>query len=381
MKLALEDEQRMLYDSARSFIEERSPLSRIRELRDSEDALGYTPGVWKEMAELGWQAIPFPEEHGGLGLGMAEVILVTEAMGRGLAPEPYISSVIWGGQLLAAVGSDAQKAEWLPAIAGGEKRITVASHETGARYSLSKTVCRATRSGDGFTLSGDKSQVLDANEADAIIVVTRTSGEEADENGLTLFLVSPDTPGVEIVRQNRLDSRNVARIVFEDAQVPESAIVGVVDEGLVPLTNAVDRATIALCGEMLGAMSRAFDMALEYLRERKQFGVHIGSFQSLQHRAADLFMEIELARTATMAAARTMDEGEGSVASQSVCIAKARCSDVYLKVANEAVQMFAGIGMTDEHDIGFFMKRARVCDMTFGDAAYHRDRWATLNGF
>jgi len=380
MKLALEEEQKMLFDSARAFIEERSPLSRIRALRDGEDPLGYTPEVWSAMADLGWHAIPFPEGHGGLDLGMAEVVLVTEAMGRGLAPEPYISSVILAGHLLLSGGSDEQKETWLPAIVSGEKRLAVAYHEKGSRYALSNVSCKAERGKHGLTITGEKTQVHDANDADGIIVVARTSGEQADEHGLTLALVTPDTPGVQIVRQDRLDSRNAARGVFTGVEVPTTAIVGAADEGLALLTNAVDHATVALCGEMLGAMSRAFEMTLEYLRERKQFGVHIGSFQALQHRAADVFMEIELARTATMVAARTMDAGEAGAA-QAASMAKARCSDAFLQVANEAVQMFAGIGMTDEHDIGFFMKRARVCDMTFGDAAHHRDRWATLNGF
>jgi alkylation response protein AidB-like acyl-CoA dehydrogenase len=380
MKLALDEEQQMLADSARSFIDERSPLSRIRELRDSEDPLGYTPAVWNEMAALGWHAIPFPEDHGGLGLGMAEVVLVTEAMGRGLAPEPYLSSVVLGGQLLLAAGSDEQKQAWLPGVVSGERRLTLAYQEVGSRYALAQVACAATRAGDGFSVTGEKTQVLDANEADGIIVVVRTAGEQADEQGVTLLLVTPDMPGVEIVRQHRLDSRNAAKIVFNGVQVPSTAVVGEVDGGLGPLAAAVDRATVALCGEMLGAMSRAFDMTLDYLRERKQFDVHIGSFQALQHRAVDVFMEIELARTATMVAARTMDAGEAGTP-QAVSVAKARCSDAFVQVANEAVQMFAGIGMTDEHDIGFFMKRARVSDMTFGDAAHHRDRWATLSGF
>jgi alkylation response protein AidB-like acyl-CoA dehydrogenase len=380
MKLALDDEQRMLYDSARAFIEERSPLSRVRQLRDGADPLGYAPAVWSAMAELGWHAIPFPEDDGGLGLGMAEVILVTEAMGRGLAPEPYLSSVILGGQLLLAAGTEAQKQEWLPGIISGEKRLSLAYQETGSRYALANVQCAAEQADDGLTVNGEKTQVLDANDADGIIVVTRSAGAQTDEKGLTLVLVTADTPGVEVLRQHRLDSRNAAKVVLNGVKVPVTAVVGEIDAGLAPLARAIDMATVTLCGEMLGAMSRAFEMTLDYLRERKQFDVHIGSFQALQHRAVDAFMEIELARTATMVAASTMDDGEAG-APQAVSVAKARCSDAFVQVANEAVQMHGGIGMTDEHDIGFFIKRARVCDMTFGDAAYHRDRWATLNGF
>ena len=379
MSFALTEDQRMLRDNARSFFEARSPVSRIRALREETNGLGYDPALFKEMAELGFVGLPFAESHGGMGLGLADAVLVAEAMGRTLAPEPFLSSTMFAGQLLSLGGSDAQKDAWISPLAAGEKRLSVAYYEPNMRYELGAITCEAKRVDTGFVLSGQKAQVHDAAGADALLVVARTGGTAGELQGLSVFLVPVDTPGLELTAQHLVDHRRAAVVKLNDVRVSEDALVGALDLGIFPLLQAIDRATVALCGEMVGGMSAALEMTLEYLKERKQFGKHIGSFQALQHRAVDMFMAVELSRTTMMNAARVIDRGELGQ-SQAVSMAKARCSDTYVHVANEAVQMFGGIGMTDEHDIGFYMKRARVCEMTFGDSAYHRDKWGTLNG-
>ncbi len=380
MKLVLDGAQQMLANTAAAFTAKHDGLSRLRALRDADEPRAYSQTVWSEMADLGWTGIPFSEDDGGLGMGMAEVVLITEALGRGLAPEPYVSAVVLAGSLLADAGSAEQRAAWLPVTADGSKRLTVASQEAGSRYDLCHVETMAAAAGDGWTLSGEKIQVMDGLEADGWIVSARTSGSAKDNDGVTLFLVPSDREGVVSTRQKRIDSRNVALLSLQGVQVTAADVVGDVGAGARPLERAVDRATVALCGEMLGAMSEAFDRTIAYLNEREQFGVLIGSFQALKHRAAKMFIERELVRSVVMASARALDAGDEDAAAQ-VSNAKARCSDAMILLTNEALQMHGGIGMTDEHDIGLFMKRARVAEMTFGDAAHHRQRFAELRGF
>ncbi|HET8933278.1 MAG TPA: acyl-CoA dehydrogenase family protein [Polyangiales bacterium] len=381
MQLALTEDQAMLAKTANAFFAEHSPLTRLRKLRDSRDELGYSRELYQQMAELGWTAIPFDEKDGGLGMGMAGAILVSEAMGRTLAVEPYIPSILLAGQLLALGGTAAQREAWLAPAIAGEKVLAFAQQEPRSRYSATHVQTKAVPSKNGgYTLTGEKVAVLAGARADAYLVSARTSGDVKSVNGVSVFLVPANAAGLKVTRQQRIDSRNAALVELKDVQVAADAIVGERDGASQLIDAALDRATVALCGEMLGAMSAAFDSTLAYLKERKQFNVLIGSFQALKHRAAKLFIEIELARSATMLAARALDENDPEAKSH-VSVAKARCSDAYVLVANEAVQMFAGIGMTDEHDIGFFIKHARLCEMTFGDAAHHRDRFATLSGY
>jgi alkylation response protein AidB-like acyl-CoA dehydrogenase len=380
MELVLNEEQAMLAQTARDFIKDNSPVSRLRKLRDDKDPLGYSKEMWSKMAELGWTSILFSEEDGGMGLGMAEVVLVTEALGRGLAPEPFLSTIMLAGQALALGGSQELREQWLGSIIEGSKVLALAYQEKGGRFDISRIKTRAKRSGDGYSLNGEKSQVLDGFGADALIVSARTSGEEGSPDGLSLFLVPKETPGVTVTRQWRVDSRNVALVKLENAVVPAAHIIGLVDQGGDLLRQVIDLATVALCGEMLGGMSAAFERMLGYMKERVQFDVVIGSFQALKHRSAKVFMELELSRSVVMAAARALDE-KAADKEMLVSTAKARCSEAYILATNEAVQILGGIGMTDEEDIGFYMKRARAAEMTFGDAAFHRDRFATLKGY
>jgi len=380
MQLVLTEDQELLAKTAADFVAEKSPVARMRALRDSGDATGFSRALWKEMAELGWVGIPFEESVGGADMGFAELVVVLEALGRKLAPEPFLSAVLLGGQALQLGGTEAQKRAWLPGLVEGDKLVTLAYQEAHSRYELSRVETRAEKSGDAWVLRGQKVQVPDGHVADAFIVSARTSGAPDSPTGVTLFLVESGSRGVEVTRQSRVDSRGAALVELVDVEVSGEQIVGAEDGGHSLLEQVVDRATVGLCAEMLGGMAEAFDLTVAYMKERQQFDVPIGSFQALKHRAARMFIEVELAKSTVMAAARAIDEGVPDAAKY-VSVAKARCSDAYVLIANEGVQIFAGVGMTDEYDIGFYMKRARAAELTFGDAAWHRDRWARLSGY
>ncbi len=380
MQLVLTEDQELLAKTVADFAEDRSPVSRVRSLRDDGDPDGFSRSLWREMAELGWVGIPFPESVGGADLGLAELALVLEGLGRKLAPEPFLSGVLLGGQALLLGGSPAQQEKWLPKLVEGEWWVTLAYQERSSRYDLRTVATRAEAAGAGWRLNGEKIQVLDAHSADLIVVAARTAGEERDAAGITLFAIPRDAAGLRLEPQRRVDSRSAALVCLDGVAASADDIIGTEGEGGDLLERVVDRATVGLCAEMLGAMSEAFERTLTYLRQREQFGVPIGSFQALKHRAAEQFIEIELCRSAVMAAARAVDAGQND-APKLVSLAKARCSDTAILVANESVQMHGGIGMSDEHEIGFYLKRARAAELTFGDAAFHRDRWARLSGY
>lgn len=379
-QLVPSEEQELIAKTAADFVAERSPVSRLRALRAADDPTGFSKELWKEMAELGWVGIPFAEEEGGAGLGLADLAVVLEALGRALAPEPFLSTVLLGGGALQQAGSEAQRREWLPALCAGDALLTLAHQEARSRFDPHFVETRAERDGTDFRITGEKVQVLDGAAADAILVPARTAGAPGEAAGIGLFLVRAGAPGSSVRRQKRVDSRGAAILALEGARVPAEDVAGD-PEGAGPLLERVlDRATAGLCAEMLGGTAEALDRTLAHLKERVQFGVPIGSFQALKHRAADLFIETELARSAVMAATRALDAGEAA-APKLVSLAKARGSEAFLHVAHEAVQMFGGVGMTDEYDIGFFLKRARAAEMTFGDAPFHRERWARLSGY
>ncbi len=380
MDLVLNEDQEMIAQMALDFVEDNSPVSRFRELRDSGEERGYSASLFKEMANLGWTGIPFDETQGGAGMGFAEMVLIVEALGRKLAPEPFLGGVTMGGSALALGENDALREAWLPSVIDATKLVAFAHQEAKSRYDLYAIETAAVASGDGYRLRGSKVQVLDAVGADAVIVPARTAGVSGDREGITLFFVPAGAAGLSIERQTRVDHRNAAIVRLDGVEVGAGSILGTVGRGAGLLDAVIDRATVVLCGEMLGGMSEAFDLTVDYLKARDQFGEKIGSFQGLQHRAAKVFMEIELARSVVMAAARAVDAGDRE-ASKLVSLAKARCSDAYVLAANEGVQIFAGVGMTDEYDIGFYMKRARAAELTFGDGAFHRNRWATLGNY
>src|SRR5262245_7031840 len=382
MDLVLTEEQELLRHAARDFVSGRSSLKRIRALRDSNDPDGFSRALWTEMAQLGWLGVILPVDHGGAGLGYLELMVVMEELGRGLMPEPLLSTVLLGAGTLLLGGRTAQQADHLPAVAAGTRLLALAYQEPRSRYAPHHVETGATRAGNGWVLRGEKIQVLDGHVADRLVVSARTKGDARDADGVTLFLVAPDASGVAIERQTRVDGRNAALVHLRDVRVEPAAVVGEVDGGAGLLARVLDRATIALTAEMLGAMTVAFETTVEYLKTRQQFGVPIGSFQALKHRAARMFVELELTRSAVMGAHRVLDEGRDDTAvARAAAIAKARASDAFVLIGNEGVQMHGGIGMTDEHDIGFFLKRARAAEVTFGDAAWQRDRLASLNGY
>ncbi len=383
MQLVLSEDQELIAATARDFVAANSPVARFRGLRDAGDPLGYSPSLLREIGELGWLGIPFDEKDGGAGLGLAELVIVVEALGRKLAPEPIVGALAMGGVALALGASPALRAAWLPGVIEGKKVVALAHQEPRSRYDLFQLKTRAEAQGQGYSLSGEKSQVLDAVGADAVIVPARTSGADGDPDGITLFLVEQGAPGLTVERQTRVDHRNAALIRLDGVVCAPAAVVGGVGEGGRLLEAVIDRATVVLTAEMLGGMAETLDLTLEYLKTRQQFGVPIGSFQALQHRAARVYMAIELARSSVMAAARSVDSEDAgdAEAAKLVSLAKARCCEAYGLATNEAVQIYGGVGMTDEYDVGFYMKRARAAELTFGDAAFHRRRWATLAGY
>lgn len=379
MPFALTAEQESIRETARRLARERAPVAHLRALRDAGDPLGFSRALWKEMADLGLTGITIPAEHGGAGLGLAELGIVLEECGRTLAPSPLVSTVLLGSTAITLGGTAAQKAAHLPAVAAGDRILALACDE-GTRHAPHRVRTRAERDGDAFRLSGEKVMVLDGHAADAIIVVARTSGGEADREGITLFLVPASTKGASATRTFLVDSRGAARVRLDGAVVPSASVLGEIDRGADLLDAVLDRAAAGLASEMLGSLSEVFERTVVYLKERRQFGVPIGSFQALKHRAATLFCEVELTRSVVMDALRALDESRPD-APLLASAAKARATDTFLLAAAEAVQMHGGAGVTDELDIGFFLKRARTAEMTFGGAAFHRDRFARLSGY
>jgi len=379
MALVLTEEQDLLKQTAREFVQEKSPVAELRRLRDSVDATGFDSGLWKEMAELGWASVIYPEEFGGMDLGTMELGQIFEECGRTLVAQPLLSTVVLAGGCVLAGGNETQKKDVLTAVAGGERLLALALQE-GPHHDPLAVTLQAEEAGGGYQLSGSKTFVLDGHVAEQLVVVARTSGSAGDRDGLTLFLVDAGASGVTVTRTLTVDGRNSANIDFAGVEVERSAVIGEVDAGADVLEPALDRATALLAAEMLGTASEAFDRALEYLKTREQFGVVIGSFQGLKHRAADMFVELELSKSIVLEALTAIDAGAPD-ASALVSCAKARCNDTLFQVGNEAVQMFGGIGVTDEEEIGFFMKRARVLQSTLGDSSFHRDRFAALEGF
>ena len=379
MSLVLTEEQELIKQGAAEFLNDHSPVTHLREMRDSEDPVGFSKKIWKEMAELGWAGIPFDEDVGGAGLGLADLGVVLEECGRTLAPYPFLSTVVLGGGAVALAGSDEQKQAILPGVCAGDTFLALASQETG-RFAPFQVATRAEKTGDGYTITGRKVFVLDGHVADHIVVAARTSGEPGDAEGITLFLVDPGSEGCKIQRTRMVDSRNAAHVAFESVSVPAGAVLGEVGAGGAILEQIHDRAAAVLSAEMVGLIQEVFERTVEYLKTREQFGTKIGTFQALKHRASWMFCEVELAQAVSLDALRALDEDRPH-ASRVVSAAKARCSDAASLVACEGLQMHGGIGMTDEEEIGLFLKRAKAAELTLGDAAYHRDRFATLTGF
>jgi len=375
----LTEEQSMLRDAARTWTQEKSPVSAFRKMRDSGAPLGYDPAAFNEMAEMGWTGVIIPEEYGGSDFGYLSLGLVLEELGRTLTASPLLATALASASALILGGTAAQKEAWLPKIASGEAVATLAIEE-GPHHAPEKVALAATKSGAGYTLSGKKTFVLEGMAAALLIVSARTSGKPGDKDGITLFLVPGDAKGVSRSALKLADSRGAAIVTFEGVEVGADGVLGEADKGWDLLEKVLDRARAGLAAEMLGSALQAFETTLDYLKTRVQFGQVIGSFQALQHRAAKMFTDLELARSCVEAALTAIDNDSPDVP-ELVSLAKAKVGDTLHLVSNEMVQMHGGIGMTDAHDAGFYLKRARAAEATFGGQAYHRDRYARINGY
>lgn len=379
--MILDDEQNMLKDSAKDFCSTSTPISQLRKLRDDDNPDAFDRATWKSMVELGWAGIPWPEDFGGLAFGYKGLGVVTEETGRTLTASPLVATVWVGGTIINLGGSDEQKGELLPAIAGGELLLALALEESH-RHDPYGVATKAEASGDGYTLSGSKTFVLDGNSADKLIVAARTSGKPGDRDGITLFLVDREAKGVTVNRTKMADSRNAANVELKGVAVGKDAVIGEVDKGADVLEPALDIARIGLSAEMLGSLQECFERTVQYLKEREQFGVPIGSFQALKHRAADMFCEVELSKSCVLEALTALDENrDAEEIAKLASLAKAKVGETFNRVSREGIQMHGGIGMTDEFDIGFFLKRAAVAEQTFGDVNFHRNRYGELEGY
>ena len=375
----LSEEQTMLRDGAKEWVSEKAPVSAFRKLRDQGEEFAFDPAAWKEMGEMGWSGVIVPEAHGGSEFGYLSLGLILEETGRTLTASPLISTALIGASALNLGGSAAQKEAWLPKIAAAEC-VTALAVDEAAHHHPASIAMKAEKSGAGYRLSGKKPFVLDGMAADLFIVAARTSGKAGDETGITLFLVPGDAAGLSRFHLHTVDSRGAADVTFEGVEVGADAVLGQVDQGFGLLDQILDRARAGLAAEMVGTASQAFDITLEYLKTRTQFGQLIGTFQSLQHRAAKMFTHLEMTRSCVEAALQAIDDNANDV--RALCsLAKGKASETLHLVSNEMVQMHGGIGMTDVHDAGLYMKRARAAEHAYGGASFHRDRYASLMGF
>jgi acyl-CoA dehydrogenase len=379
MALVLNEEQRLLQDTVRDFLNKQAPVEALRKLRDERDPIGYSPDLWQQMADMGWASIILPEAYGGLEFGFLGLGVVLEESGRTLTASPLFSTAVVGASAILLGGSEEQKQVLLPAIATGELTLALALEETH-HHKPSSIATTATKEGGEYIVNGSKCFVLDGHSADKLIVVVRSSSTASDCNGLTLLLVDRESKGISCQRTLMADSRNAANITFDNVRVPAGNILGTVDQGWAILEPVLDRGRVAIASEMMGSALEAFERTVEYLKEREQFGVLIGSFQALQHRAAHMQSEIELCRSVLLQALSSVDDAPEQLPLLA-SLAKARLNALVKLVTNEAVQMHGGIGVTDELEIGFFLKRARVAMQIFGDSGFHKDRYATLCGY
>jgi acyl-CoA dehydrogenase len=379
MALVLTEEQTMLRDSARGLLADKAPVAHLRQLRDEQAPDGLSRALWQTFAEMGFAGLLVPEAFGGSGLGMVEAGVVMEEIGRNLTPSPFLSTAILAAAALTHGGSAAQQQAYLPAIAAGSLLATLAIDE-GAKHRPLSTALQATRAGNGFRLSGSKALVLDGHIADLVIVAARSAGNPGDRDGLTLFLVDAKASGLTIERTAMLDYHNAARLEFDNVEVTSDSVLGELDHGAALLERVLNIGRVAVASELLGVAEGVFARTVAYLKERKQFGRLIGEFQALQHRAAHLYVEIEITRAALLKAAQALDSDPERAAAL-VSVAKAKAGSTATLAVQEGVQMHGGMGMTDAFDIGFFMKRARVCQELFGDSNYHAEQLARLKGY
>ncbi len=376
MNFGFNEEQELLRSTARKFFDNECPSVTVRKLMD--DPEGMTPDLWKKIAEQGWTGLIFADEHGGMGLGFVDLVVLMEEMGRAVVPGPFFSAVLLGGLALREAGTDVQKKAWLPKISSGEARATLAWMEPSAELGPPGITLQATAKGAGFTLNGTKLFVHDAHTADVIVVAARTASGKSPEEGVSLFLVPKGTPGMSVTLLPTMDqTRKLCEVGLMGVALGAEALMGQAGSGWAPLARVIDRATVALCAEMCGGAQKVLEMTVEYAKIRQTFGRPIGSYQGVKHKAADMLVDVENSKSITYYAAWAMDEGvpEGQLA---VSMAKAYVSDAYRRVSGAGIQLHGGIGFTWEHDLHLYFKRAKGSEFTFGDATWHRERVAQL---
>lgn len=373
MALVLNEEQLMLKEAARDFLRERAPVSHLRELRDSGNSDGFSRELWGEMVDMGWTAILVSEENGGLGYGFTGMGIVLEESGRSLTPSPLLGTALTGVAALNAAGTSEQCAAILPGVVSGDMLLALACDE-GASHQPDRVETEAEVLDDGYRLNGRKTAVLDGHVADTFIVSAWTG------SGVSLFLVPSASDGVKVGRFPVLDTHAAANVVFKDVALPADSLLGELHGGQAVLDRVLDAARVGASAELLGLAQEVFERTIQYLKERKQFGVPIGSFQALQHRAAHLFGELEMCKSLVLKSLHTLDERD-EIDPQLASMTKAKLSETAHKAATEAIQMHGGIGMTDDLDIGFFLKRCRILESIYGDRYFHLDRFARQRGY
>ena len=379
MKLILTEEQEFLRDTAKDFAQERTPVAHFRSLRDNNDQNLWDKGIWQEMVNLGWSGILIPEEFGGSYFGVAGISVILQECGKTLTPSPLFSTGVLGAYAISNFGTQEQKEQYLPKIVNGEITTALAVDES-SHHDPSKTSLTAEKKEDNYILNGKKTFVIDGASAEVLIVLTRTSGNSGELAGLTLFIIDSNADGINKIKLDMADSRNYANINFNDVKCSNKDILGALESGGETVESILDIGRITISAEMLGNAESAFETTIEYLKQRKQFGVLIGTFQALQHRAAAMFCEIELTKSAVMAAVQGADERSNELQRLS-SLAKTIAGETLHLVSNEAIQMHGGVGVTDEYDLGFFIKRSRVAEQIFGSSTYHTERYANLSGF
>jgi alkylation response protein AidB-like acyl-CoA dehydrogenase len=375
----LTEEQTLIRDQASAWVIDKAPVNSFRALRDSKSGNGFLPETWNSMAEMGWSGILVPEQYGGSNLGYLTCGLILEQLGRQLTASPLFASSLVGASALILAGDAAQQEAILPRLVEGSAILTLAVDES-SRHRPDYIALKAEKTASGFSLQGKKTFVGEGMSATHFVLAARTANDPGDAQGVSLFLVPADTDGIERTALATIDSRDYATLAFDNVSVDESALLGDLDRGMPVLEKVLDRARIGIAAEMLGTASQAFDMTLDYLKTREQFGKVIGSFQALGHRAAALFSLKEQSRSCVEAALQGVD-AEADNVPELASLAKCQVGKFLFDMSNELIQIHGGIGMTDEFDAGFYLKRARVLEASFGNRAYHRDRYAKLKGF
>jgi alkylation response protein AidB-like acyl-CoA dehydrogenase len=378
MDIGFTEEQELLRDTARKFLDSECPTKFVRQMMATEDAV--TGEFWTKLAEQGWLGITYAEEDGGSGLGLVDLVVLMEEIGRAVMPGPFPATVLLGGAAIAEAGSPAQRAEWLPRIAAGDIKATLAASEPNARWDAAGVTLSARETRGGFVLNGTKLFVPDAHLADVLVVAARSRDGSTMEDGISLFLVPKGTPGIEVKLLPSVDeTRKLCEVRLANVALPATALLGELHQGWPVLARVIDSAAVALSAELCGAAQRVLDITVDYAKMRVAFGKPIGSYQGVKHKCADMLIEIENAKSLTYYAAWAFDQGEPD-ATMAVSMAKAAASDAGRKVCAAGIQLHGGIGMTWEHDLHLYLKRAKALEIAFGDATWHRERIARLMG-